>query len=113
MTEDSGRSAGKHGRGTTRDPGAAGSAAGRPAHIVWAAVSAVVLVIFAPALFAAGFFTNELVSEDEGKTVSVAQPSPPAGTPTPAPAVAASADDDPFIGPENAAVTIIEFSDYQ
>jgi protein-disulfide isomerase len=78
-------------------------------------VSAVVLVVFAPGLFAAGFFTNELVSDDDGGTDVIAQPSPSAGTPsaTPAPLVAATADDDPFIGPEDAPVTIIEFTDYQ
>lgn len=36
-----------------------------------------------------------------------------AATPTPAPVVDASADDDPFIGPEDASVTVIEFGDYQ
>ena len=42
-----------------------------------------------------------------------AQPSPVV-QPTPTPVVVeVSADDDPFIGPEDAAVTIIEFSDYQ
>jgi protein-disulfide isomerase len=105
-------------QGETERPEARGSSSGRPPHIVWALVSAVVLVVFAPGLFAAGFFTNELVSDDDSGTDVVAQPSPSAGTPsapppTPAPVVAASADDDPFIGPEDASVTIIEFTDYQ
>jgi len=76
-------------------------------HVAWAVVSAVVLVLAAPALFAAGFFTNEWVGDDGG-TTGVTQ-----ATPTPPPAVAPTADDDPFIGPEDAAVTIIEFSDFQ
>jgi protein-disulfide isomerase len=36
-----------------------------------------------------------------------------APSPTPAPLVAATADDDPFIGPDDASVTVIEFTDYQ
>ena len=88
-------------------------------YIVSAVVSALVLVLFAPALFMAGFFTNELVSDDDDGTAVVAQPSPSGGTPSaqptpsPPPVVAASADDDPFIGPADAPVTIIDFSDFQ
>ena len=106
MGDERGRSARKGSQGKTERPEAQGSPSGRPPHIVWALVSAVVLVVFAPGLFVAGFFTNELVSDDEGGTTVLP-------TPTPAPVVAASADDDPSIGPEDALVTIIEFSDYQ
>ncbi len=118
MEDERDGSAQKGSQEMTERPEAQGSPSGRPPHIVWALVSAVVLVVFAPGLFAAGFFTNELVNDDEGGTDVVAQPSPSAGTPsapppTPAPLVAASADDDPFIGPEDAPVTIIEFTDYQ
>ncbi|MDP2948899.1 MAG: DsbA family protein [Chloroflexota bacterium] len=92
---------------------------GLPSHIVWAIASAIVLVVFAPGLFAAGFFTNELVGDDGGSAAIVAQPTatqPTAGQPqaTPPPAaVAASADDDPYWGPVDAPVTVIEFSDFQ
>ena len=118
MGDERDPSARKGSQGKTERAEARGSSSGRPPHIVWALVSAVVLVVFAPGLFAAGFFTNELVSDGEGGTDVVAQPSPSAGTPsapppTPAPLVAATADDDPFIGPEDAPVTIIEFTDYQ
>ncbi len=62
-------------------------------------------------------FTEE---DGDGGAPAVAQVSPtaqpsPAVQPTPTqPAVVeVSVDDDPFTGPEDAAVTIIEFSDYQ
>ncbi len=118
MGDERDPSAPKGSQGKIERAEAQGSSSGRPPHIVWALVSAVVLVVFAPGLFAAGFFTNELVSDDDGGTDLVAQPSPSAGTPsapppTAAPLVAATADDDPFIGPEDAPVTIIEFTDYQ
>ncbi len=78
------------------------------------------VVLFAAAFFVLGFATNELVSDDEGSTAVGAQPSPSSQgspsaqpTPSPPPVVAASADDDPFIGPADAPVTIIDFSDFQ
>jgi hypothetical protein len=109
MGDERDRSARKGSRGKTERPEAQGSPSGRPTHIVWALVSAVVLVVFAPGLFVAGFFTNELVNDDEGGGGGGG-----GGTsPTPAPVVAATADDDPFIGPEDAPVTIIGFTDYQ
>jgi hypothetical protein len=115
MADETGSPGKKSGQAKTEGPGARASARRMPAHVVWAVVSAVVLVVFAPGLFVAGFFTNELVSDDGGGTAAVAQASPSPGTPsaTPPPVVAATADDDPFVGPEDASVTIIEFTDYQ
>jgi len=48
-----------------------------------------------------------------GQPTPVVQPTPTPPTPTPPTVVEVSTDDDPFIGPEDAAVTIVEFSDYQ
>ena len=85
-----------------------------------AVVLSAAMIVVALAAFVAGFAVHGLVDDDdEGGTGAVAQPSPAAGTPaalptvTPPPVVEASADDDPFMGPDDAAVTVIEFSDYQ
>jgi protein-disulfide isomerase len=108
----------KRPRGEGGEAGAQASGEGMQPHVYWAVVSAVVLVLLAPALFVAGFFTNELVSDDDGETAVVAQPTPSGATPVPAtptapPVVPATADDDAFTGPADATVTLIEFSDYQ
>ena len=87
-----------------------------PANMLWVAASAALLLISGGGVFSAGFFTNELVSDDGG-TAAVAQPTPSGGTPsaqpTAAPVVAVSVDDDPAWGPADAKVTVVEFSDYQ
>jgi protein-disulfide isomerase len=104
---------------------------------VSAIVSVVVLALFVPGLFVA---CNEAGDEDGGGTPTVArptatsqtptvQPTPtptvtrptatsqtPTVQPTPTPTVViqnVSADDDPFWGPADAPVTIIEFGDFQ
>jgi protein-disulfide isomerase len=49
-----------------------------------------------------------------GQPSPTVQPTVPVQpTPTPPTVVEVSVDDDPFIGPEDAAVTIVEFSDYR
>lgn len=62
-------------------------------------------VAFALAFFFAGFFVHDWVGEEPGQT-----PTPQLGNLVVA---NVSADDDPAIGPEDAPVTIIQFSDFQ
>jgi len=92
---------------------------GIPPYIASAIVSAIVLVLFAPGLFVAGYFTNALVDDDNAGSTPPVQPTaaPTAAvlaTPTPPVVVGnVSVDDDPYWGPDDAAVTIVEFSDFQ
>jgi protein-disulfide isomerase len=78
-----------------------------------------VLVLFAPGLFVAGYFTNAAVDDDGGNDLVVQPTSVPtiaAPEPTATPPIVVenvSVDDDPSWGPDDAAVTIVEFSDYQ
>ncbi len=78
---------------------------GETERIPWGVVPALVL-----ALLAMGLAVSAIVlhfADEDGDGGAVVQP-----TPTP-PAAVVSADDDPFIGPKDAEVTIIEFADYQ
>jgi hypothetical protein len=87
-------------------------------------------VVLGVVLFLAGFLTHSLLDDDVNldpveeelallneRTGDIQESLGGAGgdgaSPTPAPAPEVSADDDPFIGPEDASVTVIEFSDYQ
>ena len=88
--------------------------------LVWAGATAVGLIVCAVGLFVAGFFTQDLVNDDGSGGAAVAQPTGTPSTqptapasPTAAPVVEVSADDAPTWGPEDAKVTIVEFSDYQ
>jgi hypothetical protein len=83
--------------------------------------TAVALVISAAGLFAAGYFTHDLVTDDDGGTEGAqvfdrgtpsAQPTAVA-TVTPPSVVQVSTDDAPSWGPADAEVTVLEFSDYQ
>jgi protein-disulfide isomerase len=115
-------SEGRKGRGQkggSLEPGPAGSAGqpgrGSPASLMTWIVTANVLALFALGLAVAAIVFQFVEEDEDGGTPAVAQPTPavqPTATPLPA-VVDVSVDDDPFIGPEDAAVTIVEFSDYQ
>jgi protein-disulfide isomerase len=78
------------------------------------------VLLFALGFFMAGFVIRGLVDDgDGGASPAVAASASPTGQtavqgqPTAQPRALATADDDPSFGPEGAAVTIIEFSDFQ
>ena len=85
--------------------------------IIGTALAAAILLIAGGGVFAGGYFTNAAVDDDGGDPTVVA--TAPSGSPTvvvqptEVPLVAVSVDDDPSWGPDDAAVTIVEFSDYQ
>ena len=68
-------------------------------------------LLIAVVVIGGGFFMFTGNGGSSGTTGAVIQQ--PTQQPSAPSAVSASADDDPFLGDENAPVTIIEFSDYQ
>ena len=97
-----------------------GSGGGGSASLIGWIVSANIVALVALGVAVVALFFHPFVDENgDGGAPAVAQVSPtaqpsPAVQPTPTPVVVedVSADDDPFWGPEDAPVTIIEFSEF-
>jgi protein-disulfide isomerase len=90
-------------------------------YLTSALVSAATAAVLVGLVFG-GLAVNDALSEDSQPAAQAAQvpestqpAAAPVATPTEPPAVVenVSVDDDPFMGPEGAAVTIVEFSDFQ
>jgi protein-disulfide isomerase len=97
-------------------PADASRAGGGMPPIIGTALAAAILLLAGGGTFAGGYFTNAAVDDNGGGGGTAAAPTATVvvpATPTQAVKVAVSADDDPSWGPEDAAVTIVEFSDFQ
>jgi protein-disulfide isomerase len=99
--------------------GPTGPAFDRRRYLVPGAVAAAVVAFAAVGIFALGMFTHSKFFNEGGggQPAAVGQPAvvaqPTAGPTAVVGPVDVSADDDPAQGPEDASVTIIEFSDFQ
>lgn len=98
-----------------KEPGGGGLSS----QMSWAIVSANVVALLALVLAVAALVL-QFTDEDGGDGATAAKPTTTAqattvvqATPTPVVVAGVSVDDDPSIGPEDAAVTIVGFTDYQ
>ena len=81
---------------------------------LWKSISGVLAVLFIISI-ATGGFRGDNESAGNAKQAVAAQAAQPRAAPPQEPTLDAAslADDDPALGPENAKVTIVEFSDFE